>query len=402
MRAVAENTVAGGSVGDDPVTATDGDEDVLTYSLSGGADKAAFTIDQESGQIRVGDDTKLDFEGTQSTYTVEVKAEDPFALSDVVVVIITVTDVDEPPVLGLVPGNTAPRFAADGSLTMPAYVTVVHNGLLVQNHVEIAGPVRFIGEPYYQPHALRQPLQLQDHRNPVSFRNIWIREMWPGPASPHIALSEAGGESDWQWLFDGSSLDKWREFNKHGPISPAWVVEAGVLAFRPERKTSPGPVGIIAKEQFADFELELEWKISPGGNSGIFFHVTEHEGLVRASRAGLEMQILDDGYHPDAADPDKTAGAAYDLYAPARAMTSPVGEWNLVRIVSIGGRAEYWLNGEKIVEFDRDSEDWRQRYAASKFLSPGFEHFGIARRGHIGLQDHDDVVFFRNIRIRRL
>ncbi len=112
MREVAENTVAGGSVGDDPVTATDGDEDVLTYSLSGGADKTAFTIDQESGQIKVGDDTTLDFEGTQSTYTVEVKAEDPFALSDVVVVIITVTDVDEPPVLGLVPGNTAPRFAA--------------------------------------------------------------------------------------------------------------------------------------------------------------------------------------------------------------------------------------------------------------------------------------------------
>ena len=112
MREVAENTAAGGSVGDDPVTATDGDEDVLTYSLSGGADKDAFDIDQASGQIKVGDDTKLDFEGTQKTYTVEVKAEDPFALSDVVVVIITVTDVDEPPVLGLVPGNTAPRFAA--------------------------------------------------------------------------------------------------------------------------------------------------------------------------------------------------------------------------------------------------------------------------------------------------
>ena len=112
MREVAENTAAGGSVGDDPVTATDGDEDVLTYSLSGGADKDAFKVDQASGQIKVGDDTKLDFEGTQKTYTVEVKAEDPFALSDVVVVIITVTDVDEPPVLGLVPGNTAPRFAA--------------------------------------------------------------------------------------------------------------------------------------------------------------------------------------------------------------------------------------------------------------------------------------------------
>ena len=110
-RDVAENTATDGAVGD-PVRAADGDEDVLTYSLSGGADKGAFTINQESGQIKVGDDTKLDFEGTQATYTVEVKAEDPFALSDVVVVIITVTDVDEPPVLGLVPGNTAPKFAA--------------------------------------------------------------------------------------------------------------------------------------------------------------------------------------------------------------------------------------------------------------------------------------------------
>ena len=110
-REVAENTATDGAVGD-AVKAADGDEDVLTYSLSGGADKGAFKIDQESGQIKVGDDTKLDFEGTKATYTVEVKAEDPFALSDVVVVIITVTDVDEAPVLGLVPGNTAPKFAA--------------------------------------------------------------------------------------------------------------------------------------------------------------------------------------------------------------------------------------------------------------------------------------------------
>ena len=110
-REVAENTAADGAVGD-PVKATDGDEDVLTYSLSGGADKDAFKVDQASGQIKVGDDTKLNFEGTQATYTVEIKAEDPFALSDIVVVIITVTDVDEAPVLGLVPGNTAPKFAA--------------------------------------------------------------------------------------------------------------------------------------------------------------------------------------------------------------------------------------------------------------------------------------------------
>lgn len=215
------------------------------------------------------------------------------------------------------------------------------------------------------------------------------------------ALSEADAESDWYWLFDGSNLDQWREFNKHGPVSPAWVVEDGVLAFLPERKTSTDPVGIITKEQFSDFELELEWKISAGGNSGIFFHVTEHQGLERPSRTGLEMQILDNDGHRDAAYPNRTAGAAYDLYAPDRDVTRPVGEWNQVRVVSIGDRVEFWLNGERTVEFDRDSEDWRQRFDQSKFGSPGFEHLGVARQGHIGLQDHADPVFFRNIRIRR-
>ena len=112
-REVAENTVAGGSVGEEPVRATDDDDDVLTYSLSGGADRDAFKIDQESGQIEVGDDTKLDFEGDQNTYTVEVKAEDPFALSDTVTVTIKVTNVDEAPVLGLRPDNVAPEFAAN-------------------------------------------------------------------------------------------------------------------------------------------------------------------------------------------------------------------------------------------------------------------------------------------------
>ena len=111
-REVAENTAAGGSVGNDPVKATDADEDVLTYSLSGGADKDAFGIGQESGQIKVGDDTKLDFEGDRRIYTVEVKAEDPFGKSDIIVVIITVTDVDEDPIITLAPINTKPKFAA--------------------------------------------------------------------------------------------------------------------------------------------------------------------------------------------------------------------------------------------------------------------------------------------------
>jgi len=214
------------------------------------------------------------------------------------------------------------------------------------------------------------------------------------------AVADSGSASGWIWLFDGSGLEQWREFNKTGPISPAWVIEGDVLAFRPEYNTTGIPVGIVTKRQFADFELELEWNISPGGNSGVFFHVVEHDGLQRASRSGIEMQILDNENHPDAIDPRKRAGAAYDLYAPGRAVARPAGDWNRARIVSSGARVEYWLNGCKVIEFDRDSADWQARVRLSKF--PGFEHFGEARRGHIGLQDHGDTVFFRNIRIREL
>ena len=219
-------------------------------------------------------------------------------------------------------------------------------------------------------------------------------------SAQQTAVADGSAESDWIWLFDGTGLDAWREFNKAGPISPAWIIENDVLAFRPEQKASADPVSIITKDRFADFELELEWKISLGGNSGIFFHVTEHEDLTRPSHSGIEMQILDDAVHKDARYPKRRAGAAYDLYAPSRPMAQPVGEWNKVRIISVGGRAEYWLNGEKVVEFDRDSDDWRRRYAVSKF--PRFEFHGKSRRGHIGLQDHADPVLFRNIRVRRL
>ena len=212
--------------------------------------------------------------------------------------------------------------------------------------------------------------------------------------------ADVSTEPEWTWLFDGSDLDAWREFNKSTVSSPAWVIEGNELAFRPERKTSREPVSLVSKKQYADFELELDWKLTPAGNSGIFFHVVEHPELIRPSQSGIEMQILDDQRHKDGKDPKTSAGSVYALYAPTRAMTKPVGEWNSVRIRTVGGQVKFWLNGEQVAAFDRDSDDWDERVAASKFTR--FKYHDTQRYGYLALQDHADTVFFRNIRIREL
>lgn len=212
--------------------------------------------------------------------------------------------------------------------------------------------------------------------------------------------ADVSTEAGWIWLFDGSDLDAWREFNKSTVMSPAWVIEGNELALRPERKTSRKSVSLVSKKQYADFELELDWKLTPGGNSGIFFHVVEHPELIRPSQSGIEMQILDDHRHKDGKDPTRRAGSVYALYAPTRAMTKPVGEWNSVRIRTVGGQVEYWLNGVQVAAFDRDSDDWGERVVASKFTR--FKFFDTQRYGYLALQDHADTVFFRNIRIREL
>jgi hypothetical protein len=206
-------------------------------------------------------------------------------------------------------------------------------------------------------------------------------------------LTEADRAAGWRLLFDGESLAGWRGYRRED-VPASWKAVDGTLAF------SPGTDGgdLITTEEFGNFEFALEWKISPGGNSGIMFRVTEEHNWPWES--GAEVQVLDNIGHVDGKNPLTSAGANYALHAPARDVTRPVGEWNEVRLVVDGSHVEHWLNGTKVVEYELWSDEWKALVAGSKFNE--MPRYGLATEGHLCLQDHDDPVWYRNIKIRPL
>jgi len=210
-------------------------------------------------------------------------------------------------------------------------------------------------------------------------------------AAPPNTLSEAERDGGWRLLFDGETLDGWRPFKGEG--APAgWAVQDGTLA-----RVGPGG-DIITEEEFEDFELSLEWRVAPGGNSGIFYLVSEDADYVW--EAAPEMQVLDDAGHPDGQSELTSAGSNFALHPAPRGVVRPAGEWNEARVVVRDGHVEHWLNGRRVVEYELGSEDWERRVAASKFAE--WERYGGTRAGHIGLQDHGDPVWYRDIKVRPL
>lgn len=209
------------------------------------------------------------------------------------------------------------------------------------------------------------------------------------------ALTPEEEAEGWQLLFDGESLDGWRGF-KRSDVPAGWTVDDGAIHFTGEAPEGEGG-DIITEDQYDSFELALEWKVAEAGNSGIFYHVDEDHDYPWES--GPEMQVLDNAGHPDAANgPTRQAGANYDMHAPARDASNPAGEWNAVRIVVDGPHVEHWMNGEKILEFEQWSDAWKEQVQNSKWKD--YPDYGLNETGHIGLQDHGDPVWFRNIKIR--
>ena len=197
--------------------------------------------------------------------------------------------------------------------------------------------------------------------------------------------------NDWK---DITATENWRNY-RADTISGMWQMQNGELVL-----TGGGGGDIVTKEQYDDFELELEWKISEGGNSGLFFNVVESDTLGAVYHSGPEYQLLDDERHPDAQYRKHRSGDNYDVQEATAEMAKPAGEWNTTRLVVQGNQVEHYLNGQKIVEYELGSAAWADSVANSKFTQ--FPAYGKADSGYIALQDHGDKIWFRNIRVREL
>ena len=215
----------------------------------------------------------------------------------------------------------------------------------------------------------------------------------------------------WILLFDGKTFAGWRGLGYDRVPAEHWVIENGAVKKVPTKdvplQKDGQPVSggdLMTIEEFENFELAFEWRISPGGNSGLKYNVSEEMSTANPSShaaLGFEYQVLDDDKHPDAKNgPNRTAGALYDLIAPKNKTLKPVGEYNMSKIVFIGKHGEHWLNGVKILEFDLDTPAFGQLLAKSKYKD--IPKFAEKRKGHIVLQDHTDAVWYRNIKIRVL
>ncbi len=210
-------------------------------------------------------------------------------------------------------------------------------------------------------------------------------------------------EPEWTTLFDGTSFEGWHFYNG-GEVGEPWKIEDGsMVLYPPETRPEGANYNLVTDKEFTDFVLTLEWNIAEGGNSGIFWGVNESEEYGQPYVTGPEIQVLDDERHPDAKNgTDRLAGALYDMVSPSANVVKPAGEWNAVEVMINHKTNEGYimLNGTKIVEFPVEGEGWDALVADSKFAD--WEGFGAFKTGKIGLQDHGNVVSFRNIKIKEL
>jgi len=215
----------------------------------------------------------------------------------------------------------------------------------------------------------------------------------------HNVLTKAEKDAGWKLLFDGKTLDGWRDYNGTGLTAP-WVVEDGTLAAL--GKGDDGNGYIVTDKEYENFELAFDWKISVGGNSGVLYHVVERPQYSVPYVTGPEFQVIDNEGYPGELEDWQMACADYAMHVadPAKTKFKPVGEWNNSKIVFDNGHVEHWLNGEKVVEFEAWTDDWFLRKNSGKWESA--PEYGLAHKGVFSLQDHGDRSWYRNIKVREL
>ena len=211
--------------------------------------------------------------------------------------------------------------------------------------------------------------------------------------------------SGWKLLFDGKTTTGWHAYGKDN-ISPEWKIDDGAIMLEPDKTlNNRGGVDLVTDEEYGNFDLKLDWKIGPKGNSGIIFYI--HEDAAKypdTYNTGLEMQVLDNGTptkpgHSDARLYTHRAGDLYDLLAAEEAV-HPQGEWNHIEIISLNGKLDFYMNGVHTLSTTLWNDNWKQMVAISKFKS--MPDWGTFKQGKISLQDHGEEVAFKNIRIKRL
>lgn len=220
-----------------------------------------------------------------------------------------------------------------------------------------------------------------------------------GETGEHNSLTEQEKAEGWQLLFDGKTMNGWRDYNGTG-LSQSWHVVDGCIQATGEG--SDGSGYIVTNKEYENFEISWDWKLSKGGNSGLLYHVVERPQFSVPYITGPEYQLIDSPNFTEKIEDWQDMGADYAMYVPDKSLmkVNPYGEWNNSKIVFDNGHVEHWLNGAKILEFEAWTDDWFARKNSGKWTNA--PEYGLAHRGVICLQDHGDPASFRNIKIKEL
>jgi hypothetical protein len=210
-------------------------------------------------------------------------------------------------------------------------------------------------------------------------------------------IMQQHSEEGWLMLFDGKTTKGWHTYGEK-TVNTRWKIADGALMIDNSIKEGGD---IVTNEEFENFDLKLEWKISVNGNSGIIFNIKEDPLKYKETyKTGPEIQVLDNNGHPDGKILKHRAGDLYDLIKSSSEPVKPVGEWNAVEIISNNGKLQIFLNGTNVVTTTMWDDNWRQLIAGSKFKD--MPDFGTFKKGRIALQDHGNTVWYRNIKIKKL
>jgi hypothetical protein len=208
----------------------------------------------------------------------------------------------------------------------------------------------------------------------------------------HNELTAEEKADGWKSLFDGKKIEHWRNFKQDG-INPKWVIQDDAMHL-----TGKGGGDIITRENYENFDFRLEWKIAEAGNSGIF--ILGDEKGKRVYSHAPEIQILDNERHKDRAKTSRRSGSLYDMIAAPAESQKPAGEWNKVRIMLNKGHLQVWQNDVQTIDVKINGDKWNELLAKSKFAK--WQGFGLNKSGFLGLQDHADPVWFRNLKVKVL